>query len=117
MKKLILATIMILCLLVSISFAGEIILTNPLIITPSAVKVIDYVIEFYPDKIAVRFNYIDVGDNIVKEQWVTIEGNDYIALMNATIQTTHVGKKFSDIMFKTIRNKCKSILALEGTVN
>ena len=122
MKRLIL-TIMIfwlaflIGLLVSTCFAGEIIPTNPLIITQPAVRVIDYSIEFYPDKIAVKFNYQDAGNNIVKEKWVTIEGSDFVTLMNATIQTTHVGQKFSDVMFKAIRNKCKTILAIEGVVN
>jgi len=116
MKRLIL-TIMILGLLISTCFAGEIIPTNPLVITQPAVRVIDYSIEFYPDKIAVKLVYYDEGNNIVKEKWVTIEGSDFVTLMNATVQTTHVGQKFSDVMFKAIRNKCKNILAIEGTVN
>jgi len=108
---------MILGLLVSTCFAGEIILTNPLVIIQPAIRLIDYAIEFYPDKIAVKFKYHDAGNNVVQEKWVTIEGSDFVTLMNATIQTTHVGQKFSDVMFKAIRNKCKLILAIEGTVN
>lgn len=116
MKKFSL-TIMTLGLLVSTSLAGEIIPTNPLVITQPAIKLIDYSIEFLPDKIAVKFIFYDTGNNVVKEQWVTIEGNDFTTLMDATIQSGHVGQKFSGVMFKAIRNKCKTILGITGTVN
>ncbi len=116
MKKIFLA-IIVLGILASNAFAGEIILNNPLLITQPAIKIVDYSIEFMPDVIAVKFNYYDAGNNIIKEQWVRIDGDDYTVLMNAKIQAGHVGQKFSDIMFKAIRNKCKTLLAVEGTVN
>jgi len=102
---------------ISKSFAGEIILDNPLVITQPAIRLVDFPVEFYSDKIAVKFSYYDAESNIVKEKWVAIDGDDYTVLMNARIQAVHVGQKFSDIMFRAIRNKCKNILAVEGTVN
>lgn len=120
MKKLILA-VMFLGLLVfssSMVFAfGEIIPTTPIVISPPAAKLIDYSIIFEPDSIIVKFNFYDAGNNIVKDSVCTIIGTDYTTLMAATVQAGNVGFKFSDIMFKAIRNKCKTILGITGTVN
>ena len=118
MRKIISLAVMLLGLLLStVVFAGEIIPTVPVEIASPAIKLVDYSIEFLPDKIAVKWQYFDATNNIVKEQWVTIEGDDYTALMNAVIQTGHVGQKFSAVMFNAIRKRCKTILAIDGTVN
>lgn len=118
MKKLIL-TIMILGLLSSslVFGFGEIIPTTPIAISPPASKIIDYSILFEPDNIIVKLNYYDTANNIVKDAVCTISGADYTALMNATVQAGQVGQKYSTVMFKAIRNKCKDILNITGTVN
>lgn len=119
MKKLILA-IMILGLLGSSSLVfafGEIIPTTPIVISTPASKLIDYSIMFEPDSILVKLNYYDAGDKIVKDAVCTITGADYTTLINEVVLTQHVGQKFSTVMFKAIRNKCKDILNIVGTVN
>ncbi len=117
MVKKIFLTIMILCFMVSTVFAQEIIPTIPIIIINPATKIKDYSITFTPQDIIVKLNWTDAENYIIKESYITISGEDFDALLNATIQSGHVGQKFSTIMFKAIRTKCKEKLGIAGTVN
>ena len=115
--KILVLSLIILGLMVAPVFAGEIVLTTPQVILNPATKVIDYSITFTPADIQVKVNWTDASGKTIKEEYVTIYGADFNALMGATVQSVQVGQKFSDIMFKAIRNKCKNILGVTGTVN
>ncbi len=98
-------------------WAGEIMPEIPIEVSKPAVKIVDYSIVFTPSTIEVKLNYYDVDSKIVKEAYLTIDGNDFTTLINKEVQVSHVGQKFSNVMFKAIRNKCKDKLGITGTVN
>lgn len=96
---------------------GDIILTDPLTITPPATKVTNYSWSITPDQIVVNLNYYDItGTNIVKQEIFYIQGVDYEPLKNAVITAGVVGQKYIDVIEKAIRNKVKTMKGWEGTV-
>ncbi len=96
---------------------GDILLTNPLEITPNATKVTNYTWSITPDSIVAQLNYYDVtGKNIVKQETFYITGADFTPLANAVVGAGHVGLKFMDIIDKAIRTKVLALKGWTGTV-
>ena len=96
---------------------GDIILTNPLEITPPATKVTNYSWSITPEQIVVYLNYYDsTGTNIVKQETFYIQGADYTPLKDAKITSGVVGQKYIDMIEKAIRQKVLSMKGWSGTV-
>lgn len=94
----------------------NIILTNPLNITLSAVKITAYSLSIRPNSIQVNLNYYDVDNNLIKSEIFNITGSNYNQLVNAVINENHVGQQFIDIIERAIRNKVKQLKGFVGNV-
>ena len=97
---------------------GDIVLTVPLEVTPSAKIIRTYAWQITPEGITANLNYYTAdGTQIVKQETFYITGADFAPLANAVVQTGHVGQKFMDIIEKSIRTKILAMKGLGGTVS
>ena len=109
---------------------GRIKLDSDLEIKPPVVsnEVLDGSITIGTDSVNVRLDwkhqeYDDqvppqpVGEPVlVSTEHFAIIGADYTQLATATVSAAHIGQTFFSLIRKAIRNKVKSLKALEGTV-
>jgi hypothetical protein len=95
---------------------GDIILTNPLEMKPSALKVTNYSWSITPEGIVANLNYYAQDGSIVEQETFYIQDADFEPLKNAVITAGVVGQKYIDVIEKSIRNKVKSMKGWTGTV-
>ena len=96
---------------------GNIVLTDPLEITPSAKIINNYAWQIANDGITVQLNYYDVtGTKIVMQETFYITGDDFTPLKNAVITAGVVGQKYMDVIEKAIRTKILALKNWSGTV-
>ena len=92
-------------------------LTTPIYLTPQATKIVVTKVEISNVSIQVTYSYKAADNALVKTSSIIITGADYQDLITSNITSGMVGNPMVNIMLKGIKQKMKTMLNIQGTVN